>query len=652
MTARLASFIVAAAAASIASAARADAPQPATPPALTAEDAAAFLDGMLPTAMAIGDVAGATVAIVKDDALLLTRAYGLADVEKRVPVSAQDTLFRPASISKLFTWTAVMQQVEAGKLDLDHDINEYLDFRIEGYGGQPIKLRHLMTHTAGFEESLLDLLVDDVSHVKPLGEALKHSIPARIYPPGTVPAYSNYGASLAGYIVSRASGMPFEQYIEERIFEPLKMEHSTFRQTLPGSLREHLSNSYAAASGKPVPFEYGSDVPAGALSATAPDMAQFMMAHLNGGLLPGGDDSSRILKPETTELMHSVANRPAPVVDAMALGFYEQGRNGVRVIAHGGDLTAFHSELVLIPAAKVGLFISFNSSGKENAVYKVRTAVYEGFMDRYFPRQAPAPVAPPSDASQHAAALVGNYEGSRRADQNLFSFFYMFSQTAAEVRDDGSLVINGLVALNGEPKRFREVQPWLWQEEHGEQRLAVGRDEHGGIVSLVPDGYGAIIVFQRPPLWRNKAWLVPAVMVAGGIIGLALLIRVIAFLRRRFSRAGAAAVAADRNRRRSLAAILSCAIFIGSCLTVLTMFSSESFWVISSDGRWFVRLVQLSALLCVLGAIVAIIVAVDTWRAPARTLSLSIGRTALAAACLVWAYVAVAFHFLAVRLQY
>jgi CubicO group peptidase (beta-lactamase class C family) len=652
MSTRLASFIIAAAAVSIASLARADTPQPATPHALTAEDAAAFLDGMLPASMAIGDVAGATVAIVKDDALLLTRAYGLADVEKHIPVSAQDTLFRPASISKLFTWTAVMQQVEAGKLDLDHDINEYLDFRIEGYGGQPIKLRHLMTHTAGFEESLLDLLVDDVSHVKPLGEALKHSIPARIYPPGTVPAYSNYGASLAGYIVSRVSGMPFEQYIEEHIFEPLKMEHSTFRQTLPGSLQEHLSNSYSAASGKRVPFEYGSDAPAGALSSTAPDMAQFMMAHLNGGLLPGGDDSSRILKPETTELMHSVANRPAPVVDAMALGFYEQGRNGVRVIAHGGDLTAFHSELVLIPAAKVGLFFSFNSSGKDNAVYKVRTAVFEGFMDRYFPRQAPAPVAPPADASQHAAALVGNYEASRRADQNLFSFFYMFGQTPAAVRDDGSLVINGLDALNGEPKRFREVQPWLWQEEHGEQRLAVTRDEHGGIVSLVPDGYGAIIVFQRPPLWRNKAWLVPAVLVAGGIIGLALLIRVIAFLRRRFSRAGAAAVVADANRGRSLAAILSCAVFIGLCLAVLTMFSSESFWVISSDGRWFVRLVQLSALLAVLGAIVAIIVAVDTWRAPARTLSLSIGRTALAAACLVWAYVAVAFHFLAPRLQY
>ncbi len=656
MSTRLLSVIVAAAAAFIASVAPADdVPRPATPAApvpLTAEDAAAFLDGLLPSSMAIGDIAGATVAIVKDDALLLTRAYGLADVEKHVPVSAQDTLFRPASISKLFTWTAVMQQVEAGKLDLDGDINEYLDFRIEGYGGQPIRLRHLMTHTAGFEESLLDLLVEDVKDVKPLGEALKHSIPARIYPPGTVPAYSNYGASLAGYIVSRVSGVPFEQYIEDRIFKPLKMEHSTFRQTLPEPLRQHLSNSYGTASGEPVPFEYGSDAPAGALSATAPDMAQFMLAHLNGGLLPGGDESSRILSPQTTQLMHSVANRPAPGVDAMAHGFYEQSRNGVRVIAHGGDLTAFHSELVLIPSAKAGLFISFNSSGKDNAVYQVRTAVFESFMDRYFPRQSPAPAAPPADARAHAAAVAGTYEASRRADQNLFSFFYMFGQTGAEARDDGSLVVAGLDGLNGQPKKFREVQPWLWREEHGEQRLAVTRDERGDVASLVPDGYGAIIVFQRPPLWRNKTWLVPAIFVAGGIIALALLIRLIGFVRRRFSHAAAPTLAPDRNRTRALAAMLACGVFIALCLAVLTMFSSASFWVISSDGRWFVRLVQLSALLAVLGAVVAIIVAVDTWRAPARKLSLSIGRTALAAACLVWAYVAVAFHFLAVRLQY
>lgn len=669
MNARLASFVVAALATSITFA---DVPQPkptnaapvtlpVTQPApqgaavpLTAEDAAAFLDGLLPSSMAMGDIAGATVAIVKDDALLLNRAYGFADVEKRVPVSAADTLFRPASISKLFTWTAVMQQVEAGKLDLDHDINEYLDFRIEGYGGQPIKLHHLMTHTAGFEESLLDLLVEDVDKVKPLDAALKDGVPARIYPPGTVPAYSNYGASLAGYIVARASGVPFEQYIEEHIFKPLKMEHSTFRQTLPDGLREHLSNSYAAASGKPVPFEYGSDAPAGALSATAPDMAQFMMAHLNGGVLPGGDESNRILKAETTELMHSVANRPAPGVDAMAHGFYEQHRNGVRVIAHGGDLTAFHSELVLVESAKVGLFVSFNSSGKANSVYKLRTALFEAFMDRYFPRQTPQQDAPPADAKEHAAAVAGPYEGSRRAEKNLFSFFYMFGQSAATVNDDGTIEVGGLTGLNDEQKKFREVAPWLWREVGGEMRLAATHDEHGKVISLVPDGYGPIIIFQRPPAWRGKAWLQPAIVVAGAVVVLALLIRVSGFARRRFGRSAKTipAPVTDRNRQRSTVAILTCFVFIALAVTVLMMFSSASFWVISSDARWFVRLLQLAALFAVIGAVVAVIAAVDTWRMPARKLSLSLGRTALAAACLVWAYVAIAFHFLAVRLQY
>jgi CubicO group peptidase (beta-lactamase class C family) len=670
MRTRLLSFVLAALATS---AALADIPQadptkaaPVLPPVaepaargttvpLTATDAAAFLDGLLPSSMAIGDIAGATVAIVKDDALLLTRGYGFADVEKRTPVDPAQTLFRPASISKLFTWTAVMQQVEAGKLDLDHDINEYLDFKIEGYGGEPIKLRHLMTHTAGFEESLLDLLITDINKLKPLGAALKDSIPARIYRPGTVPAYSNYGASLAGYIVSRVAGVPFEQYIEEHIFKPLKMEHSTFRQPVPAALREQLSNSYAtASSGKPVPFELGSDSPAGALSAPAPDMARFMMAHLNGGLLPGGDESNRILKPETTELMHSVANRPAPGVDAMAHGFYEQSRNGVHAIAHGGDLTAFHSELVLIPSAKVGLFVSFNSSGKENSVYKLRTALFEAFMDRYFPRQAPPQDEPLADPKVHAAAVAGPYEGSRRAEKNLFSFFYMFGQSAATANADGTIQVGGLTGLDDQEKKFREVAPWLWREVGSEMRLAATHDEQGNVTSLVPDGYGPIIIFQRPPAWRDKRWLQPAIVVAGAVVVLALLIRVVGSLRRRFSRSAAALAApvADANRGRTLTAILLCFAFIALAVTVLLMFSSESFWVISSDGRWFVRLLQLSALAGVVGAVIAVIAAVDTWRAPARKLSLSIGRSVLAAACLVWAYVAVAFHFLAIHLQY
>jgi CubicO group peptidase (beta-lactamase class C family) len=620
---------------------------------LTAEDAAPFLDGMLPSSMAIGDIAGAVVAIVKDDQLLLTRAYGFADVAQRKPVTA-DTLFRPASISKLFTWTAVMQQVEAGKLDLERDINDYLDFKIEGYGGAPIKLRHLMTHTAGFEESLLDLLLDDLSQVTSLERAMKDSIPARIYPPGAVPAYSNYGAALAGYIVQRVSGMPFDEYIEQHLFQPLRMQHSTFRQPVPTALAPLLSNGYKQASGPVVPFELGSDVPAGALSATAPDMAQFMLAHLNGGLLPGADEAGRILKPETTELMHSVANRPGPMVDAMAYGFYEQSRNGVRVIAHGGDLTAFHSELILVPSAKVGLFVSFNSVGKDNATYKVRTALFEGFMDRYFPRRAQEARAPASpEAKEHARAVAGMYELSRRAENSLFSFFYMFGQQPATVKDDGTLELGGLASLNDQPKQFQEVSPWLWQEVAGEMRMAAVRDENGAVQSLVPDGYGPVFVFQPTPGWRNKAWLQPAILLSAAILTISLLSWLVIAIRRRFvTHAAVPAGEIQRIRRTSLAAVLTCSLFAALVGSVLVMFSSESFWIISTPAKPFIRLVQLSALLAVLGAVAGLVSATWSWRTAAEGWRKSFGRSLLALACLVWAYVAIAFHFLSLRLQY
>ena len=265
---------------------------------LTAADAAAFLDGMLPSSMAIGDIAGATVAIVKDDALLLTRGYGFADVEKRIPVSAEQTLFRPASISKLFTWTAVMQQVEAGKLDLDHDINEYLDFKIEGYGGQPIKLRHLMTHTAGFEESLLDLLVEDVEQGEAAGRSAQGQHPradlsaghrARVFQLRRIARRLHRRARVRHAVRAVHRGAHLQAAEDGALDVPAAGAGNAARAPVE-QLRHRIV-------GKAVPFEFGSDAPAGALSAPAPDMAQFMMAHLNGGVLPGGDESNRILKP-------------------------------------------------------------------------------------------------------------------------------------------------------------------------------------------------------------------------------------------------------------------------------------------------------------------------------------------------------------------
>src|SRR3546814_7972076 len=183
-----------------------------------------------------------------------------------------------------------MQLVDQCKLDLDADVNQYLDFEIPAYEGKPATLRQIMTHTAGFEEQIRALITAKDSEITPLGEALKHWVPERIHEPGSTPAYSNYATAVAGYIVERVSGESFDDYIDRHIFEPLGMAHSSFRQPLPPALLAKMSKGYSKASdGEPKDYEFISLAPAGSLASTGADMARFMIAHLQNG--PYGDAS-------------------------------------------------------------------------------------------------------------------------------------------------------------------------------------------------------------------------------------------------------------------------------------------------------------------------------------------------------------------------
>ena len=276
---------------------------PQTPHALTHEDVEAWLDGYVPYALERGGVAGAVVVVVKDGKVLLQKGYGYADIATRKPVDPDTTLFRPGSVSKLFAWTAVMQLVEQGKLDLDRDVNTYLDFAIPPYQGQPVTMRNLMTHTAGFEETAKYLIGAEPWAAPALDRYLKENLPERIFPAGKIPSYSNYGATLAGYIVQRVSGQPFADYIDQHIFAPLGMQHATVRQPLPANLKPLMSSGYEDASGKPKPFEIVGPAPAGSSSVSGADMARFMIAHLQDGQFNG----VQILKPETARMMHSTA---------------------------------------------------------------------------------------------------------------------------------------------------------------------------------------------------------------------------------------------------------------------------------------------------------------------------------------------------------
>jgi CubicO group peptidase (beta-lactamase class C family) len=223
----------------------------ATGKALTADDVNAWLDGYMPYALATGDLAGAVVVVVKDGQIVTERGFGYADVAAKKPVDPKLTLFRPGSTSKLFTWTAVMQLVEQGKLDLDADVNKYLDadFQVPPRDGKPITLRNIMTHTAGFEEQVKNIITEDPSQPGYV-ELLKRWMPTRVFDAGTTPAYSNYATSLAGYIVERVSGESFYDYIDKHIFAPLDMAHSTFRQPLPKNLEPDMATGYVLASGE------------------------------------------------------------------------------------------------------------------------------------------------------------------------------------------------------------------------------------------------------------------------------------------------------------------------------------------------------------------------------------------------------------------
>lgn len=180
---------------------------------LTTQDLSAFLAGFMNAELQRDDIGGAVVSVVKDGKVLFEKSYGYADLAKKRPVSPEDTLFRPGFVSKLVTSTAVMQLAEQGKLDLDRDVNDYLDFKIPATCAQPVTLRRILTHTAGFEEVVKKLFVSTPAEMIPLAQYLSTHVPARIYPSNTLGAYANYGLALAGYVVQRVSGEPFDENV-------------------------------------------------------------------------------------------------------------------------------------------------------------------------------------------------------------------------------------------------------------------------------------------------------------------------------------------------------------------------------------------------------------------------------------------------------
>ncbi len=611
-------------------------------PEMTAADVASFLDGMVPVLLAREDIAGAVVLVVKDGKVLFSKGYGYSDVAKKTPVTPEGTLFRPGSVSKLFTWTAVMQQVEAGKLDLDRDVNEYLDFKIPAVSGRPITLRSIMTHTPGFEETVQELFVKNEKGLTPLPHYLQAHMPERVYPVLTTPAYSNYATTLAGYIVQRVSGQPFDDYIEQHVLHPLGMMHSTFRQPLPEALKPMMSNGYEVASQPPKPYEFVEAAPAGSSAMTAADISRFMIAHLRDGSF----ETAQILRPETTRLMHTVQFQSVPAMNGMALGFYEETRNGHRIIGHAGDTQYFHTDLHLVPEAGIGFFISQNSAGKGGM--SLRTAVWERFLDRYFP-YSPPEAAPVPTAQKDAQLVTGRYINSRRAETTIMRVLNVAGQLKIYANPDGTISADALKGLNGEPKKFREVAPLMFREVDGQERIAFKRDDSGGLVMAVDYPF---MVFQKVPWYLNSALQLPLLIGAVVVFVLTLLLwPVSALLRRHYGKK--LELTSDERRRRRLARLV-CVVDLAFLLGFVVFFSiaMKDIGLLSPKYNFLLRLIQVVGWLGVIGTLVAIYHAVRSWRTPQRWLWSKLADTVVALACLGFVWFVFTWNMLHWSLRY
>jgi len=430
-----------------------------------------FVDGVMAQQTASHEVAGATLAVVHDGGLLFSEGYGYANVEAGVPVDPDLTLFRPGSVSKLFTWAALMQQVEQGRVALDADVNAYIDFEIPPYEGRPVRVIDLMTHAPGMSD-VSGITAATLEDLAPYGDWIKQHVPERIWGPGEEIAYSNYGVALAGYIVEQVSGEAFADYVETHVFAPLGMTSTTFREPLPDAFQSRMANGYEFENGHLVaqPFELFSNImPAGSGTSTAHDMARFMLAMLNGGVYAG----TRILEPASVELLFSDSIRNAPDLPGMAHGFYVVREAGPRLVGHGGNTGDFHSNLILAPEHGFGFFVSVTGGDESSAG---RTELTDAIIGRVFPQEPAAREARPEGAPSPAGA----YRVNRRNYANPPNEAYVIT-----VEDAGADAIR--ITNQGEATYWERVGPMIYEKVTG-ARAGGPYDRvqfHGGDAGLV-----------------------------------------------------------------------------------------------------------------------------------------------------------------------
>jgi len=427
---------------------------------------ATVVDSVFAAGLRRGGIPGGAVVVVQHGRVILAKGYGKADVASGRPFDADRTIFPIASISKVFTATAVMQLVDRGRVDLAADVNRYLtSARVPATYPEPITVTHLLDHTSGLDE-LPGRRVRSASELVPLGRFLKERL-VRVHPPGDLTSYSSYGMALAGLLLEDVSGEPYETYVRRHVWQPLGMTHTSI--SVPVADRGDLAAPYESEGDTlvPIPYELYQTPPTSSIVSTLPDMARFMIAHLQHGRL--GD--TRILSERAAARMQGQAATMHPRIPGWALGFQVDDANGLRIIEHGGDIGGFSALMTLLPDEDIGIFVVHHLEGT-NLRFDVKRAI----LDRFFADRRPLaiPTPHPEDAPR-----LERFAGTYRAS----TFCHTCTVGGVPVQDfEVSANPDGTISVWD--ARWVEVSPRYFVRTDGRARLGFAEDGHGRIVAL------------------------------------------------------------------------------------------------------------------------------------------------------------------------
>jgi CubicO group peptidase (beta-lactamase class C family) len=505
-----------------------------------------LVDSLVRSQLDTRRIAGAVVVVVQDGKAVLSEGYGHAEVATRRAM-ASDTPVRIGSVTKMLTALAVMQLVEAGRLDLDRDINEYLDVTIPSIGDSPVTLRRLLSHRTGFEDRRGG--IGSWSGARPsLSAFVAGHVPPRLDQHQDLVAYSNVNATLAAYAVERASGETFEAYLAKHLFAPLGLLRTTAMQPPPASLRSLVASGYVQSDRPPTPVSMAAatiyEVGSTGVVASGDDMGRLMIALL--------DADPRIVSRASLDMM--MTTQASVGRGTIGLGVYSPlGAGNNSFIGHDGDTGSFHSTLALLPQRRFGIFASYNSDGLPRTLPPAAELLQQ-IADRYFANDEGLP-----SADLPGGEVSGTYQPARRVDSNVFRLRSLFEQLTVRAVQDALTIRPAVLPFDAAMER-RGANLFRWAGRE------ISFNRVGG--SVVMQLGSPVLQFVQVRWWESAGFVLRAVLLGLIVALVALSVTGAGVLRRR-------AVAGDALTRR-LRAVTRSALL----LHVIAI--ASAFWLVLS----------------------------------------------------------------------